>query len=117
MLLICKDIDISKSSGIEVLSLEMIKDAFMVLITQLVHLFNLSLSKSDFPSEWEEATIIPLFKVGNNITVSNYRPVSLLPLPGKLIRKVVHRGLSNYLENNHLLSNNQGGFRKNYSTT
>ena len=36
---------------------------------------------------------------------------------GKLMEKVVHRGIVNYLENNNLLSDNQSGFRKTYSTT
>ena len=114
---ICKEIDTSKSSGINFLSSKILKDAFMVLITQLVYLFNLSLSKSEFPSEWKNATIIPLFKGGNKKLVSNYRPVSLLPLTGKLLEKIAHRGISNFIENNNLLSDNQSGFRKNYSTT
>ena len=89
----------------------------MVMITQLVFIFNMSLLKSEFPSEWKNATIIPIFKGGNKNVVSNYRPVSLLPLPGKILEKIVHRGLTNFIENNNLLSNNQSGFRKNYSTT
>ena len=116
VLQICKDIDITKSSGINFLSSRILKDAFMVSITQLVFIFNMSLLKSEFPSEWKMATIIPLFKGGNKKSVSNYRPVSLLPIPGKLMEKIVHRGITNYLENNKLLSNNQNGFRKNYST-
>ena len=117
VLQICKDIDITKSSGIDFLSSKILKDAFMVLVTQLVYLFNLSLYSSDFPSNWKLATIIPLFKGGNSKSVSNYRPVSLLPLPGKLMEKIVHRGITTYLESNNLLSDNQSGFRKNYSTT
>ena len=113
----CKEIEISKSSGINFLSSRILKDAFMVIIPQLVYMFNLSLLDSEFPSEWKNETIIPLFKGGNKNLVSNYRPVSLLPLPRKILEKVVHRGLSNYFENNNLLSNNQSGFRKNYSTT
>ena len=113
---ICKDIDTSKSSGIDFLSAYILKDAFMVLITQLVYLFNLSLLNANFPKEWKKATIIPLFKGGNRTVVSNYRPVSLLPLPGKLLEKIMHRGITNYIENNNLLSDNQSGFRKNYST-
>ena len=69
-----------------------LKDAFMVLIQQLVYLFNLSFATSNFPSEWKKATIIPLFKGRNINKVSNYRPVSLLPLPGKIIEKIIHRG-------------------------
>ena len=117
VLQICKDIDTTKSSGINFISSTILKDAFMVLITQLVYLFNLSLIKAEFPNNWKMATIIPLFKGGNKSSVSNYRPVSLLPLPGKLLEKIVHRGITNYLESNKILSNNQSGFRKNYSTT
>ena len=94
-----------------------LKDAFMVLIQQLVYLFNLSFATSNFPSEWKKATIIPLFKGRNINKVSNYRPVSLLPLPGKIIEKIIHRGLTNFIENTGVLSNNQGGFRKGFSTT
>ena len=117
VLQICKEIETSKSSGMNFISSAVLKDAFMVLITQLVFLFNLSLHKSEFPYEWKLATIIPLFKGGSKSSVSNYRPVSLLPLPGKLLEKIVHKGLMEYLENNNLLSDNQGGFRKNHSTT
>ena len=114
---LCKEIDITKSSGFNFLSSKILKDAFMFLITQLVFLFNLSLEKSKFPDDWKTATIIPLYKGGNKNLVNNYRPVSLLPLPGKLLEKIVHRGLTNYIENNNLLSDNQNGFRKNFSTT
>ena len=91
----------------------------MVLITQLVYIFNMSLLKSEVPSELKMATIIPLFKRGNKKqkTVSNYRPVSFLPIPGKVMEKLVHGGITNYLENSNLLSNNQNGFRKKISTT
>ena len=48
--------------------------------------------------------------------MSNYRPVSLLPLPGKLIEKIAHAQLSQFLEANHVISQHQGGFRKGFST-
>ena len=49
--------------------------------------------------------------------MGNYRPVSLLPLPGKLLEKIVHAKISEYLDENSILTGNQGGFRKNRSTT
>ena len=42
--------------------------------------------------------------------------ISLLPLPGKLIEKMVHKRTSSFLKNHSLLDSNQGGFRKNNST-
>ena len=116
VLKLCKDIKISKSSGIEDVGAKVLKDAFMVLVPQLVFMFNLSFSKGLFPDSWKRATIIPLYKGGVKTEVSNYRPVSLLPLPGKLIEKIVHAQLSNFLEINNVLSEKQGGFRKGFST-
>ena len=66
--------------------------------------------------KWKNAIVIPLFKGGNKLDVSNYRPISLLPLPGKLLEKIVHKKLSYYLELNNLLCNEQCGFRKERST-
>ena len=86
------------------------------MIPQLVHIFNLSFATGLFPQKWKKATIIPLFKGGKKTDVSNYRPISLLPLPGKIVEKVVHARLSTFLEDQYVLTNKQGGFRKGFST-
>ena len=88
----------------------------MVVIPQLVYMFNLSFSTGIFPDSWKRATIIPLFKGGSKTEVANYRPVSLLPLPGKLIEKIAHAQLTNFLEVHKLITDRQGGFRKGFST-
>ena len=116
VLQICKDINTSKSSGIKDVSSKICKDAFMILIPQLVHILNLSFESGNFPNKWKKATIIPLFKGGKKTEVSNYRPISLLPLPGKIAEKVSHACLSNFLEGQCILTNKQGGFRKGFST-
>ena len=113
---LCKEINISKSSSIETLSSKIIKDAFLVLILQLVYLFNLSLIHRVLPQKWKVATVVPLFKGGNHLDVGNYRPISLLPLPGKILENIVHKRLSQYLETNNLLCDEQCGFRKGRST-
>ena len=48
--------------------------------------------------------------------MANFRPVSLLPLTSKIIEKVIHNRISNHLEIQNLLDENQGGFIKNHST-
>ena len=109
-------IDITKSSGLNKISSRCLKDAFQVLVSQLIHIFEISLKYCIFPSCWKVATIVPLFKSGKKDDVSNYRPVSLLPTPGKILEKIVHSHMSNYFESNNLLCEKQGGFRKNHST-
>ena len=117
VLQLCKDIKVCKSSGIEDIPTKAFKDSFRVLISQLVFLFNLSFSKGQFPDSWKRATIIPLYKEGDKTEVSNYRPVSLLPLPGKIIEKIAHTKMTIFFEDYKMLSDKQGGFRKGFSTT
>ena len=111
-----KEINVSKSSGLEGVSSFIIKEAFQVLIQEVTFLMNLSTSTSVFPAAWKEALVIPIPKTGNLTQVKNYRPISLLPLPGKILEKLVHGQLSMHLEQRHLLSENQHGFRKQHST-
>ena len=69
-----------------------------------------------FPDSWKIANVIPLQKSGNPADVNNLRPISLLPLPGKILERIVHSQLSTFLENNDLLLTEQGGFHKGKST-
>ena len=57
-----------------------------------------------------------MYKGGEPDDVSNYRPVSLLPLPGKLLEKIVHKRVSNFFNDSNFLSEHQGGYRKGFST-
>ena len=113
---LCKEISTTKSSGINNIASKIFKCAFMVLIPQLVYLFNQSFSTGIFPERWKCATVVPLFKSGDRTDVGNYRPISLLPLPGKLLEKIAHHNISLFLENNDILSDKQNGFRKGHST-
>ena len=114
---LCREIEILKSSGIDGISSRICKDAFLALADQLTYLFNCSLSSGIFPDEWKTAKVVPLFKGGNKENVENYRPISLLPLPGKILEKIVHSRLTDYFDQTNFISENQGGFRKGFSTT
>ena len=43
--------------------------------------------------------------------ITNYRPVSLLHICGKVFEKIIFNSLFVYLNNNNLLNSNQSGFR------
>ena len=80
------------------------------------YIINSSLNSATVPRHWKTAKVVPLFKGGNREEVSNYRPVSLLPLPGKLLERVVHDRITKFWEDNGFLSSEQGGFRRGHST-
>ena len=50
-------------------------------------------------------------------TISNYRPISLLPICSKMFEKLVFNSLYSYLNKNNLITKNQSGFRPGDSTT
>ena len=43
--------------------------------------------------------------------ITNYRPVSLLPICGKVFEKIIFNSLFVHLNNNNLVNSNQSGFR------
>ena len=48
--------------------------------------------------------------------MSNWRPITILPLPGKLLEKCIHKRLVEYFNENNLISEKQYGFQANKST-
>ena len=69
-----------------------------------------------FPDSQKISKVIPLFKKGNEKLFLNYRPISLLSSISNFLKKVIFKQMSDYFENNHLIFQNQYGFRKHYST-
>ena len=112
-----RKINVSKSSGITMLSSKILKDCFQTLSDKLTYLFNFSIRATSFPDQWKNAVVIPIPKQGDSKVVENYRPISLLPIPGKILEKLIHTQLSFYLEENELLTEHQFGFRKQRSTS
>ena len=112
-----RKINVSKSSGITLLSSKLLKDGFQALSDKLTYLFSFSIQQKQFPSQWKTTLVIPIPKTENPKKIENYRPISLLPLPGIFLEKLIHSQLSSYLENNDLLAENQFGFRKQRSTS
>ena len=56
-------------------------------------IFSRSMTEGRVPSQWKEANVSPIFKKGSRVIAANYRPVSLLLLPGKILEGVVRDGL------------------------
>ena len=93
-----------------------LKDIAYVLAKPLTHVINLSLQSGTFPTDLKKARATPIYKSGTQNIFDNYRPISALPVISKVFEKCVHAQITNHLESNKLLSENQFGFRKYLST-
>ena len=117
ILKIVNDIEISKGSGIDFLPSFILKDAFKCIVSQVTHMMNQSLITSIFPTAWAIASVTPIPKTGNLLSVKNWRPISILPLPGKLLEKMCTKLLLEELCENDILIDVQYGFRTGLSTS
>ncbi len=114
--LIIKNLKETRSVGCGGISLKFIRDALYVIIFYLTCIINTSWTTGVFPQVWKHALVIPLFKKGDQDSVNNYRPISLLPILSKLVEKIVSTQLLDFLLKHNLLWNSQHGFRPNFST-
>ena len=108
---IIRSLDQNKAHGHDEISIRMIKLCASSISKPLHLIFRNCLEIESFPKEWKKANIIPVHKKGDKQLITNYRPVSLLPICGKVFEKIIFNSLFVYLNNNNLLNSNQSGFR------
>ena len=111
-----RDLKPSTSCGVDGLTARILKACGPSILPVIEFLFNLSITSKTFPSCWKAANVTPLYKEGKKNNPSNYRPISVLPSVGKLMERVAHNQLYQYLSERNILSESQSGFRKGHST-
>uniref|UniRef100_A0A3B3RVY9 Reverse transcriptase domain-containing protein n=1 Tax=Paramormyrops kingsleyae TaxID=1676925 RepID=A0A3B3RVY9_9TELE len=55
---------------------------------------------------------MPIFKKGDRSNLSNYRPISLTCITGKVMEAIIKEKMVDYLDSNNILRDSQHGFRR-----
>jgi hypothetical protein len=106
-----------KAAGIDGIVNEYIKYSGDILIDVYVKLFNTVLNTGEIPKSWIEGIIVPIYKnKGDPRDANNYRGITLVGCMAKLFTSLLNSRLEQYLNENHLMNENQAGFRKNYGS-
>ena len=105
--------DVSKANGPDNISNRLLKETAPSISYSLARLFNISLQRGGFP---KLANVVPVHKKESTQDPLNYRPVSLLSCISKIFEKLVFNHVYQYLDDFHLLSSKQSGFRPGDST-
>ena len=105
-----KSLQLGKATGPDAINNRILKELATPLSFPLSDLFNFSLATGKVPQMWKEANVTPIFKKEDPSVVSNYRPISLLSAVGKVLEKIVHKHLFNFVREHDLLSALQSGF-------
>lgn len=104
------------ATGLDNISVRLIKSARPALLQPLAHLISESLRTGSFPDALKMARVTPIFKSGEKDVSTNYRPISVLPALSKIFERAAQQQLLWHLERNRLLASEQSGFRPRHST-
>lgn len=106
-----------KSPGNDGITNEMLIGLGTKAKRKLLAVLNCSWKRGIVPQAWKEAILIPVQKKGKDPVEPNaYRPISLLSCVGKLMERMINNRLMGHLEEKHILTPQQAGFRKHRST-
>ena len=110
ILSIIKSLDSSKSHEYDNISMKMIKIYSESVTVPLKIIFEESLKKGIFLKIWKKAHVVPIHKKEDKTLIKNYRPISLLPIFGKIFERVIYNSLFNHFLSNKLFTPSQSGF-------
>ena len=92
-----RNLNVHKAHGHGDISISMIKICYKPILKPLILLFKNSTKSSHYPDTWKRSNIIPVHKKNDKRWVNNYRPISLLPIFGKIFEKIIFKRIYNFL--------------------
>lgn len=99
-----------KSVGLDGISSITLKNISELISLPLSNLINSMIEQGKCPSAFKCAIIKPLFKTGDPLDVSNYRPISLISTLAKVFEKVLKTRICSFTKKYNIISESQFGF-------
>ena len=106
----------NKNGGIDNINGKTLKTLVEHLAEPLVHIFNLCIDKTIQSDALKTKEVIPIHKSKEKYITTNYRAISLIQNLAKILEKIIHKRITNFITKCEILVKNQYGFRKNKST-
>lgn len=107
-------INSKKATGSDGIPSIIFKISSDIIMNPLCNIINSSILQCYVPHSWKLATVSPIPKT-KPININQLRPISLLPLPSKILERIVLDSIKNKIFTH--LDNNQFAYKKNSSTT
>ena len=83
-----QNLDLNKAHAHDTLSIRMLKLCGKSICKPLDLIFQSCIKHGEFPTEWKKANVVPVHKKSDKQILKNYRPVSLLPICGKIFERL-----------------------------
>lgn len=103
--------------GIDGIHYKHVRNLSVKALTYLAKIYNACSRCCYFPDKWKLGITTLQSKPGKDPSnPTSYRPITLLPVLGKIYERLINQELKRYLEDNNLLPESQAGFRERRST-
>ena len=107
----------NKAPGESGINKEVLKNLPRAALERMADIINILLSMGYFSVKFKNGHMIFAQKEGKDEREAlNYRPITLLEVPGKISEKIVNERFMKFLENTRKINKNQFGFRNGYGT-
>ena len=110
---IMKEFENGKASDLPIVAL---KKCANLISGHLSGFYNNFMKHGKFPKILKLGKITPVYKKGDVQILDNYRPISIIPIFGKIFEKIIYNRLYSFFVSNAVIYNKQFGFRTHHST-
>ena len=110
-----KQLRIAKAAGPDHIPPEALKADIPTTVDILHPLFEKIWIEEEFPLDWKQGDLIKLPKKGDLSNCANYRGITLLSIPGKVLNRIILNRMKDAVDTR--LRDQQAGFRSNRSCT
>ena len=110
-----KALKMGKSAGVDNIPAELVQAGGDAMIDILTTICNKIWKTEEWPTTWTQSLVITLPKKGNMQLCQNYRTISLINHPSKVMLKIIINRLQPQAE--EIIAEKQAGFRAGRSTT
>lgn len=107
----------TRAIGPDGIGLTMILHCCPYIIPIILHLVNICIETSCFPSSWKNSYVLPLPKIKHPNEIKDLRPISILPTLSKIVERILEWQIREYIADKGILPDVQSGFRKHHSCT
>ena len=105
-------LDESRATDVYGIPVKLIKSVQYTISEPLSMIFNQCFVSGTFPKKLKLACVTPIHKANSKLALTNYRPISVLPVLSKLLEQLIYKRLSNFLDKNKIIYDHQFGFQK-----